>query len=165
MVIVKSVKSLPHENPYIFSDNIDILEKLLKVPGVYVQKSTIKSMLKREKDEKDDQTRRMCAIIILKLCIIARVPVLTDEEHEALKDSPARFNFFFKELKNHLKFVYEHLVDSSQQYRLAAAGFLGEFLSFIFTSSLDEQEKKEHFKSVSKFLVGFLEKGNNRSTK
>ena len=163
--IQRSVRCLPHKNPYIFSDNIDLLERLLKVPGAFVQKNTIRNMLRKERGEKDDFNWRMCAIVVLKLCLIARAPVLTDQEHEALKDSPERFGFFYREMKSHLRLVYEHLVDSSQQLRLAAAGFLGEFLSFIFTSSLEEQEKKEHFQSVSQFLVGFLERGNNRSTK
>lgn len=163
--VQRSVRSLPHHNPYIFSDNIDLLEQMLRVPGVYVNKNMIRGMLKKDKDEKDEYNWRMCAIVALKLCLIARTPVLLPLELEKFKDSPERFYFFFTEIKAHIRFVYEHLVDSSQQLRLAAAGFLGEFLSFIFTSSLEEQDKKEHFKSVSQFLVGFLQKGGNRSAK
>jgi hypothetical protein len=36
IVVMKIVKSLPHDNVRVFSDNIDMLEELLRIPGVYV---------------------------------------------------------------------------------------------------------------------------------
>jgi hypothetical protein len=33
---MKLIRALPHENVRVFSDNIDMLEELLRIPGVYV---------------------------------------------------------------------------------------------------------------------------------
>lgn len=71
---MRLVKNLPHDNVRVFSDNIDMLEELLRVTGVYVERKTINSMLRSEKEDKNSW--KMCAVITLKLCLAARVPVL-----------------------------------------------------------------------------------------
>jgi hypothetical protein len=107
----------------------------------------------------------MCAVITLKLCISARVPVLAENDYQRLKDTPARFEYYYTHVKAVMSLIFELAAESNKQYRIAAAGFLGELLGFIFTSELDEPLKKEHFKSVSQFLISLLDKAANRSTK
>ena len=120
-------------------------------------------MLRSEKEDKNSW--KMCAVITLKLCLTARVPVLAENDYIRLKDSPAKFEFYYIHIKPLLPFVFELAAESNKKYRIAAAGFLGEWLSFIFASVLDEPHKKEHFKAVSQFLVSLLEKSANRSNK
>ena len=45
-LIGKIIRTLPHDNSMIYSDNIDILEGLLKIEGVYVERKLITEMLK-----------------------------------------------------------------------------------------------------------------------
>jgi hypothetical protein len=55
-------------------------------------------MLTSTKENKNDW--RMCAVITLKLCITARVPILDVNEYPKLKDTPARFGYYYKDIKN-----------------------------------------------------------------
>ena len=57
-------------------------------------------------------------------------------------------------------------VESSKKYRTAAAGLLGQFLDFILNSAeLNDNQKKEHFNSVSHFLNSLTDQKSNRTVK
>ena len=61
----------------IYSDNIDILDNLLKVDGVHVSKKLMIQMLKSsQNEEKKKYEWRTCAAIVLKSCLIREVPIL-----------------------------------------------------------------------------------------
>lgn len=54
-----------------------MLEQLLKIPGVYVEKSTINKMLRGDEKDESKNEWRLCAIITLKLCLTYKVPILS----------------------------------------------------------------------------------------
>ncbi len=85
---MKIIRCLPHDkNMMIYSSNIDIMDELMKlVPDIYVEKICILKMLtngakKSEvKDNIVDKNKfewRMCACIVMKSCMIYKVPILT----------------------------------------------------------------------------------------
>ena len=45
-LISKIIRTLPHEDNMIYSDNIDVLENLLKIKDVFVNKKLINEMIK-----------------------------------------------------------------------------------------------------------------------
>jgi hypothetical protein len=52
--LMKIVRALPYENNFIYSDNIDIMESMMKIPGVVVSKSTVVNMLKSTEKENNN---------------------------------------------------------------------------------------------------------------
>ena len=48
MVVRKLIATLPHPNVDVYIDNVNLLEELLKIEDVYVDKKTIVRMLKTE---------------------------------------------------------------------------------------------------------------------
>lgn len=53
-------------------------------------------MLSSDKSEKDKNSWRMCAVITLKLCIAARVPILAESDYVRLRDTSARYDYYLK---------------------------------------------------------------------
>jgi len=45
---MRVVTLLPHDNTEVYIDNVNLLEDLFKVPGVYVDRKTLAKMLKSE---------------------------------------------------------------------------------------------------------------------
>ena len=45
---MRVVTLLPHDNTELYIDNVNLLEDLFKVPGVYVDRKTLAKMLKSE---------------------------------------------------------------------------------------------------------------------
>lgn len=43
---MKVIKALPHQNLYIYNDNMEILNNLLRIEGIWINKPTVISMLK-----------------------------------------------------------------------------------------------------------------------
>lgn len=166
-VIMKLIRALPHDNADVYVDNVYMLEQLLNVDGVYVDKTTINKMLKG--DEKDDSRNewRLCAIIVLKLCISYKVPILSEDEYHRLRERPMlKYSFYYQHIKAHMKTIFDMAGDNGKKYRIAASGLLGEFLNFILCSNeLSAMEKKEHFDGVSFFLNSLTDKKSNRTVK
>ena len=77
-VIQKLVACLPHQNMNAYFDNVTMLQELLKVKGVFVERKTIEKMLKGD-EKKEESVRndwRMCAIIVIKICLALKVPIM-----------------------------------------------------------------------------------------
>jgi hypothetical protein len=165
---MKLVKALPDANVNVYIDNVDMLEALLKVSDVFVDKNIINKMLKAEDMEETKKSEwRLCAIIVIKLCIAHKVPILTDSEYGQLRDRPGtKYDYYYKHIKSYMKFIFDAAGESGKKHRIAANGMLGEFLNFIFCSTeISNEDKKDHCDTVSRFLHGFTDKKSNRATK
>ena len=72
----------------------------------------------------------MCAVIVLKSCLLKQVPVLD----VYTKDPKQRIQYFLDFSKN-LPHIFQMIKETVKKYRVAASGFLGELLSFVFENS------------------------------
>ena len=128
----KMVTILPHpDNAYLFSDNISILQRLLMLNKVYVDERTLLRMLKFEETKDNYLEWRMTGVIVFKLCLMQRVPILASyEELLSLESNPERFRFLFKTIESGVGQLTKLLEESKQKYGIAAAGLLGQILRF-----------------------------------
>lgn len=189
-LIAYVVKNLAHDNTHIYTDNIVILEQLLKVEGACVEKGLLITMLKSggvrdfvkvedeigvqhdiiEKGEKIERTKskfvdRLAAVLVLKACCLLRVPVLAQEEYLEAYSAPNQFQFLFDLHRLGLLAPITELIKEAKKHRIAAAGFLGEYLAFIFWSEQTHKLKEETFRLIAKFISSLIEKESNRAAR
>lgn len=76
----KIIKMLPHENAYLFTDNVSIFESLLGFEKMYIEQGSVMQMLKFEEGKENYLDWRLNGIIVMKCALAAKIPILSNYE-------------------------------------------------------------------------------------
>lgn len=118
-----------------------MLTQLLRIPGLWLTKSTVVSMLKANDKNKPEIKQkfewRMCMAMVLKCAMEFGVPVLEDGEAEKEKvmGAEVKYKFYYWMRRDGLlNLIFEMAGETTKKYRIAASGFLGQLLKFVTAS-------------------------------
>lgn len=123
----RMVTLLPHENGMFFAYNLQQFEEIAKFAGVYLEEGTVSKLLvhKNPNSENESVLWRLTGVLIVKIAIAIRVPILKNYE-ELIKATTHddKFRFVYK-LHGMLGSLWEFLSENKKQHSVAVAGLLG----------------------------------------
>lgn len=105
---------------------------MLEQKKVYIDEKIFIKIFNFEEGKENYLEWRMTGVIVLKMSLMCRVPILGSyEELLSVENSPERFKFILRVLEGDLRCIFRFFGESKQKYCIAAAGLVGQILRSI----------------------------------